>query len=414
MNVGLATSVQPVYDPDGRFVGRRGSNRDITKHKKLQEALLKTHRMEAVGTLAGGIAHQFNNALSGITGNLDLLEMDFPGNETIANYSELMKDSAVRMAQLTAQLLAYAKGGKYQAKTVSLNDFIRETLPLLKHTIDSAIDVDADLSRDILNVKADLPQIQMVLSAVLTNASEAMEGKGGIRVACQKIVVTDNASEDFPGLKPGNYGCLTVADHGKGMDEETKTRIFEPFFTTKFEGRGLGMAAAFGIVKNHEGWISVGSELGKGTTIHIYLPTVEPPVKEPEKQKSEPVKGEETILVIEDEEIVMDVNRALLESLGFRVLEAKTGQEAINVVKTFDGDIHLAILDMVLPDIGGEVIYPLIMEVRPNLKVVVSSGYSKDGPAQEVIDAGAQDFIQKPFTMADLSEKLKTVLGGKQ
>ena len=389
---------------------------DMTVQKKLQKRLQQAQKMESISTLSGGIAHQFNNALSGITGNIDLLEMDFPENETVAHYTRAMKDSARRMMQLTDQLLAYARGGKFHAKTVLFSDFVRETLPLIKHTLGSAIDVDTDRLLGILNVKADLTQMQMVLSAVLTNASEAMEGKGHIRVACRDTIIADETVGNFSGLTPGNYVNLTIVDDGKAMDKETRLLIFEPFFTTKFTGRGLGMAAAYGIVKNHDGLISVESEPGKGTVVQIYLPAVEVSVKKHAKPapEAEWIKGTGTILVIEDEEPVMKISRALLEKLGYRVLEARTGQEAIDLVKTFDGHIDLALLDILLPDMSGNDIYPLIMEARPDLKVIVFSGYSIDGPAREILNAGAENFIQKPLTVAALSEKLKETLGGVQ
>jgi CheY-like chemotaxis protein len=287
-------------------------------------------------------------------------------------------------------------------------------LPLLKHTIDSAINVDTDIPPGILNVEADPAQMQMVLSAVLTNASEALEGKGRIRIACKNEQITDDTAENHPGLKPGNYACLTVSDNGKGMDEETRDRIFEPFFTTKFEGRGLGMAAAYGIVKNHDGWISVDSELGRGTVVKICLPVVEISAEKRAKSKTELIKGTGTILVIEDEKPIMDVTRSILERLGYHVLEAETGQMAINVVQSFDGVIDLALLDILLPDMSGDTIYPLLMEARPNLKVIVFSGYAKEGPIQKLLDEGAQDFIEKPFKIAELSQKLKKALKGKQ
>jgi len=387
---------------------------DITEKKKLESQLAQAQKMEAISALAGGIAHQFNNALFAITGNLDLLEMHFPGNEKLSDYTRKMEDSTRRMTRLTAQLLAYASGGKYHAKTISLSDFVRNTLPLVRHAIDSAISVDTDLPREDCNVKADLTQMQMALSAVLTNAAEAMDGKGQIRIVCGNTMITDETAVNFPELKPGNYISLTITDDGKGMDEETKTRIFEPFFTTKFEGRGLGMAAAYGIVKNHDGWIAVDSELGKGTIVKIYLPAVEALVIEHAKPKTKPIKGQGTILIIEDEETVMEVTRAILENLGYSVLEAKTGQEAINVAKTFDNDIDLVMLDILLPDMSGNAIYPFLMAARPDLKVIVCSGYSVDGPAQEILNAGAQDFIQKPFSAAELSEKLKKALESKQ
>jgi CheY-like chemotaxis protein len=382
------------------------------KRRQMEACLWHAQKMEAIGTLAGGIAHQFNNALSVVTGNIDLLEMHFPADENVAVYIKEMKSSVCWMTQLTAQLLAYARGGKYQAKTVSLSNFVRDTLPLVKHPIDHAIHVDTELPRDILSVEADLTQMQIVLSAVLTNAFEAMEDKGRIRLTCRNTMITDETVEAFPGLKPGNYVNLTITDDGKGMDEETRRRIFEPFSTTKFQGRGLGMAAVYGIVKNHGGSIAVDSEPGQGTIVKIYLPATQAQVQEPEKPKTERIRGTGTILVIEDEEMVMTVCRAILEELGYRVLEAKTGEEAINVVKTYDGDIDLAMLDILLPDMNGNAIYPFLMEARPNLKVIVYSGYSIDGPAEKIIDAGAQDFLQKPFTIAELSEKLKKVLEG--
>ncbi|MCJ7680644.1 MAG: response regulator, partial [Candidatus Aminicenantes bacterium] len=211
--------------------------------------------------------------------------------------------------------------------------------------------------------------------------------------------------------------CLTIEDDGKGMDEETRSGIFEPFFTTKFQGRGMGMAAVYGIVKNHDGFIYVDSELGKGTVVRIYLPAIE--AKEEVKKEVvlgptiELAMGEGTILVIEDEEVLVELFRKILEILGYRVLEAKTGKEAVELAKTFDGQIDLALLDIKLPDMDGGRVYPLIMEARPDMKVIVCSGYSIDGPAQAILDAGAEGFIQKPFLIAPFAEKLKEVLEGK-
>lgn len=411
-----------VQDVDDNFSQLRIAVTDITLIKQaeeekanLQSRLQQAQKMEAIGTLAGGIAHQFNNALSPITGNIDMLKLDYHGDENIANYTKQMRDSAQRMTQLTNQLLAYARGGKYQAKNISLSDFVRDTLPLVKHNIKPSISIATNLPRDIMSVYADLTQMQIVMSAILSNSSEAIQDQGRIQVTCRNEEITDEIAKDSAGLKTGLYVTLMVEDDGKGMDEKIRSRVFEPFFTTKFQGRGLGMAAAYGIVKNHDGWISVDSEVGKGTKVCIYLPAIEVQVIEPEKPKIEPVtiKGAGTILVIEDEEMVMDVTTALLERLGYRVLGAKTGKEAIEIAKTFDGDIDLALLDILLPDMNGNAIYPHITKGRPNLKVLVFSGYSIDGPAQEILDAGAQDFIQKPFTIAELSERMKKILEAK-
>jgi len=415
----VRNTVVPHYNSQDKLLSYDGLIRDITKRRqaeeekaKLQNQIQQSQKMKAVGSLAGGIAHQFNNALSGITGYIDMLEMDFPDNEIIFNYTKRMTDSVFRMTQLTNQLLAYARGGRYQAKTIPLSNFIMNTLPLLTHTIPPLIYIDTDLPHDIFNIKADLTQMQFVLSAILTNASEAIEGGGRIQIICRNELIVDNTVEELLTLKPGDYVKLTIEDNGKGMDEETASRIFEPFFTTKFQGRGLEMAAVYGIVKNHDGWILVDSELGKGTAVHIYFPAVEVPVKRHEKPTTTTVKGTGTIMLVEDEEIVMNVNRELLERLGYHVLEAKTGKEAIDMAQTFDGDIDLVILDIVLPDMEGRAVYPLIMKTRPNLRVIVCSGYSIDGPGQEILDAGAQDFIQKPFTLKDLSVKLRKVFKG--
>ena len=246
----------------------------------------------------------------------------------------------------------------------------------------------------------------------MNNSLEAIDGKGRIKIITSEEEVDEEFINHHPGLKPGPYVYLTVEDDGTGMDEETRRRVFEPFFTTKIQGRGLGMASAYGIIKNHDGWISVYSELGQGTVVRIYLPTVDFHVKEVKKPKIKPVKDGGTILVIEDDEIVLNVSRAMLEKMGYRVLEAKTGMDAVKTVKSFDGDIDLALLDVKLPDTEGDRLYPLIMKARPNLRVIVCSGYSVNGPAQQILDAGAEGFIQKPFSITNLWEKLKAVLEG--
>jgi len=387
--------------------------RDITERKRLENQLRQAHKMEAIATLAGGIAHQFNNTLTPIKANIEFLEMETSVDENIAKYTEPMKDSTQRMIQLTDQLLAYARGGKYQDEIFLPNDFIKNTIALIKHTLPAAIDVETDLSNDVWSIKADLTQMQMVFTAVLQNASEAIKNKGRIKISTQNKTIDESFVEKNSGTRLGSYVSFTVSDDGKGMDEKTRKRVFEPFFTTKFHGRGLGLAAAYGIVKNHDGWITIDSKLGKGSIVRILIPAIIEKPTEVKKPRTEPSKGVSTILVIEDEESVMNVNRKILERFGYRVLEARTGREAVDIAKTFDGQIDLTLLDIILPDMEGKEVYPLLMEVRPNMKVIVCSGYSADGPAKEILDAGAHGFIQKPFSLADMSEKLKNVLEGK-
>ena len=255
--------------------------RDITDRKRAEKAKTKlesqfqqAQKMEAIVTLAAGVAHQFNNALVVITGTLDLLEMDVSGNENIAWYLGSMKKSAQRMAQLTRQLLAYARGGKYQPKTISLSDFVRDTLPLLTPGLNPTVHLETDLSDNVLKIRADLIQMQMVLLAIVSNASEAIDEAGCIRITWRNEAITEENAKDFPGLRIGTHVCLTIEDNGNGMDEETMRNVFEPFFTTKFQGRGLGMAAVYGIVKNHGGRITVESQPGRGTIVRVWIPAV--------------------------------------------------------------------------------------------------------------------------------------------
>ena len=406
-------SVVPLKDQQGDRVGWVSVIRDISDRKRAETQTRETYKMEAIATLAGGVAHEFNNSLMGIMGHIELLKMNLPEDERRHKSLDTMNIAGHRMSRLTDQLLAYAQGGKYQPKNLKLDDFVIETLPILQHDLNPEVRVETHFQKDIWYVNADNTQMQMALSAILTNASEAIEDEGIIRITAENKDLDDDFAKQHPGFKPGHFVCLTIEDDGKGMDEKTRSGIFEPFFTTKFQGRGMGMAAVYGIVRNHDGWISVESELGKGTVVQIYLPAIEVEIEKPKEAKTEVATGSGTILMIEDEDVVIEVTQAMLEMLGYRVMVAKTGKDAIHIAETFDGQIDLALLDIKLPDIDGRNLYPLIMEARTNLKVIVFSGYSIDGPAREILDAGAQDFIQKPFSIATLSEKLKEVLEGK-
>ncbi len=407
-------SYSPIHHVDGT-VSNLAIYRDITEIRNMEQQLQETQKMEAIATLAGGIAHEFNNALMGVMGNIELLKWDFPEDKRRAKYFDVMNESGHRMSRLTDQLLAYAEGGQYEPRDLKLDDFIIETLPILQHDLNPEVRVKTRFQENISYIRADHTQMQMVLSAILANSNEAIEDEGLIKIIAENKDVDEDFTKQHPGLKPGVYVCLTIEDTGKGMDEETKTGIFEPFFTTKFQGRGMGMAAVYGIIKSHDGAITVDSKPGKGTVVRIYLPAVETKekAKAVKQPKSEIAMGEGTILVIEDEKPLLDLFRQTLERLGYRVLLAGTGKEAVEFAKTFDGQIDLALLDIKLPDIDGGSLYPLIMEARPDLKTIVCSGYSIDGPAQAILDAGAEGFIQKPFSIAPFAEKLKEVLEGK-
>jgi len=386
---------------------------NITKQKQLQTQLQQAKKMDAISTLAGGIAHQFNNILSGITGNTELLQMEYKGDNKIKEFSERLFGLTSRMTNLTSQLLAYARGGKYQERQLSVRELVKETLPLIEHSMNQSVKIVRHLEKDIPIIKADATQLQMVFSAVMSNASEAIEGSGSIRVAVQKKDVDDKYAMQHPGLKVGQYVRLTVEDDGKGLDIESKERVFEPFYSTKLQGRGLGMAASYGVIINHGGWIEIDSEPGKGAVVSIYLPvsadTEEVFLRE-KKEISEISKGKGTILIIDDEEEVLETSRLALEYLGYKVLTVNTGMEAISIVETAVEDIDLAILDIGLPDIPGDKVCQRIQELRPNIKVVVSTGHMVED-INDDLKIKVQGIIQKPFSMSEMAMKLKEVLG---
>lgn len=398
-------------------VGILGVGRDITERKReqaekkrLEVRLHQVQKMDAIANLAGGIAHRFNNALAVIAAHLDLLELEPSGNGLLG-HTEPMKDAVLKMAHLTNQLLAYARGGKYQAKVVPFCDFIKETLPVVKHTVKPDISIKVDLPSTSWPIRADLTQMQMVLSALLANASDAIQEEGVILISAKNERLAEKNLVNYPGLLPGPYVVLTIQDNGKGMDDETRRRIFEPFFTTKFQGRGLGMAAVYGIIKNHGGWTEVDSHPGEGTSVRIFLPAVEEGSGSAKENGVEFSAGTGTVLLVEDEDLVLDATKRILVKLGYKVLEAKSGVNAIDLARNYQADIHLVILDIQLPDMHGKDVYPRLIQARPGTKVIICSGFSIDGPAQEILNAGAAAFLQKPFSMASLSKIMQELLG---
>jgi two-component system, cell cycle sensor histidine kinase and response regulator CckA len=275
LNRTFLISCTPMMDPNGRLEKVIHIATDITEQKRMEAQVRQAQKMKAIGTLAAGIAHQFNNALTAITWHNSLIEMKDPDNRDISKHIDGIERSVDRMARLTSQLLAYARGGKYAVKDLSLGGLIQETLPLLKQGMNPQIRLTAQLPPNVRAIRADQDQLKMVLSALTANACEAMDedGSGAIRISVENIDLDEAFLHDHPGLTAGPYVLLSVQDNGKGMDEETRQRIFAPFFTTHLFGRGLGMAAVYGIVKNHDGWIDVDSEPGKGTTVKIYFPS---------------------------------------------------------------------------------------------------------------------------------------------
>ncbi len=408
--IGL-TDGAPIYKDD-ELIGIRFSITDTTEKKKLESQLQHARKMEAIGTLAGGIAHNFNNLLMTITGSISLMSLETHPDHTSHKYLKNIKQAAQSGAKLTRQLLGYAREGKYEVKPLNLNALVKETCEVFSMTHKDVI-VHQDLTEDLLETKADRSQIEQVLLNLHINAAEAMPEGGELFIKTVNVSHRDMGSKSFR-AQPGNYVLLMVRDTGAGMDNKTMECIFDPFFSTKGLARstGLGLASVYGIIKNHDGYIDVESKKGQGTSFYVYLPASEKKagviVKKPEDVIG---KGSGTILLVDDEEMVLDVGAQLLQSLGYSVLEARDGIEAIDIYQKNNGTIDMVFLDIVMPGMSGRDTYDRLKEINPDLKVLLSSGYDIDTQATEILDRGADSFIQKPFTLKDLSQKIKKIMG---
>lgn len=387
--------------------------RDLTERKSLEAQLRLAQKMEALGTLAGGIAHNFNNLLTGIMGNssLVLLETDptHPNCEHLKNIEKLVESGA----KLTRQLLGYAREGRYEVRPISLNQVVGETANTFA-TMRKDIRVHQELAGDLPDIRADWGQVEQVLLNLCVNAADAMPGGGDLFLKTMNVTDKDMGAKPYK-ISPGAYVLLTVRDTGIGMDKETRERVFDPFFTTKGMGRGtgLGLASVYGIVKAHGGYIDVESEKGQGATFSLYFPTSERRAKEAVKSTKHLTKGTGTILLVDDEHMVLEVSVKMLERLGFAVLEAKEGREAIDIYEAHKNEIDLVVLDMIMPGMGGGETYDHMKEINPGVRVLLSSGYSLDGQASEILNRGCDGFIQKPFKMEELLGKVTETMGKK-
>ncbi len=403
-------TISPVHDATGKIVNYVAVKRDVTHEIKLEEQLRQAQKMEAVGTLAGGIAHDFNNLLMAIQGIASLMLYDVDSTHPHYERLQLITKQVRRGANLTAQLLGYARKGKYEVKPINLTRIVEETSDTFGR-IHKEITIHRKLTEDLSSIEADQSQIEQILLNLYINASGAMPGGGTLILKTMNVTHKDMKGNLYD-PRPGSYVLLAVTDTGIGMDKETMERIFEPFFTTKEMGRGtgLGLASAYGIIKGHRGYIHVESEKGRGTTFSIYLPTSDKKVETVVKPAKHVIEGSGTILLIDDEASVLNVGVRMLEVLGYTVLEAKSGRKAIETYKANKDTIDLVILDMIMPDMGGGEIYDRMKEISPDVKVLLSSGYSIEGQATEILEQGCDGFIQKPFDMAELSGKIRGFL----
>ena len=407
----LEVNASVIRDGSGKVIGARGINRDITERNKLMEQLNQAQKLEAIGTLAGGIAHDFNNLLMGIQGYASLMLIDCEASHPFYEKLKAIEAQVKSGADLTKQLLGYARGGRYEVKPIDLNDMIEKSSIMFGRT-KKEIRMHQNLAAGLWPVRADRGQLEQVLLNLFVNAWQAMPGGGAIYLETQNMVIDESDVKAYD-LAVGPYVKITVTDTGVGMDEKTRQRIFEPFFTTKEMGRGagLGLASVYGIVRGHQGTIHVYSEKGHGATFNIYLPASEDEVVTREQQAAKTVRGSETILLVDDEPMITDVTGAMIKGLGYQALIAHNGEEAVEVYRTRQDKIDLVIMDMIMPGSGGGPAIDRLLAINPQVKVILSSGYSLNGEAKAIMDrGGARAFLQKPFPFEELSVKLREVL----
>ena len=406
----VAQNVTILYGDDGTVLAEVGTIRDISASRNAEEALRAASRMEATATLAGGIAHDFNNLMVGVLGNAELVQMRLKDDPDAMRMLGTIAKSAQQAGELAQQMLAFARGGKYEPQVINLDTVIEEALRLEERSFPPRIRLEQRTDANLWNIKADPSQMGQIVTTLSINAVEAIEDTGRIMISTHNVEVDEAFAKSHPGLHAGRYVCLMVEDTGHGMSPEVVARVFEPFFTTKFQGRGLGLAAVYGIVKNHAGHIVVRSQVGQGTLFEVYLPAVEEPGEKAAKAGPAALEGNETILVIDDEPVVLDVMKEILERFGYRVLCARDGREAVELARSFEGEIHLAVLDMGMPVMGGAQAYSHLKKVRPKLKVIIASGYELDAAAQALLNAGASAFVHKPFRVNQLVSKVRGTL----
>jgi PAS domain S-box-containing protein len=386
--------------------------KDITAQKVLEMQFQQSQRMESVGTLAGGIAHDFNNLLMGIQGNTSVMLLDIDENHPLHENLKGIQRCVKSGSNLTRQLLGFARGGKYVVKSTRMNEVMERTAQIFGRSRKD-IRIHRRYNKNLCTVDVDVGQIEQVLMNVYVNAWQAMPNGGDLYLETDNVYL-DNAyvvTKPFS-VSPGRYVKISITDNGIGMEKKVQRRVFEPFFTTKEvgQGTGLGLASAYGIVKNHDGIITCYSELGIGSCFNIYLPARDTRETPGEEKREEAVKGTETVLLIDDEKIIIDVGRQMMEGLGYTVLTSRKGEEALQLYRQSQNHIDLVILDIVMPHMGGREVFSRIRQINPKAKVLLSSGYSLNGQARDIMAQGCNGFIQKPFDAIQLSRKIREVL----
>jgi len=388
---------------------------DITERKNLEKRLHHASKMESLGTLAGGIAHDFNNILAIIQGHANLLKGSHPESETRTKSLDAIATATARGTSLVQQLLRFARKTEITMEPVSVNASIRELVSLLLQTFPRSIDIVTDLDPDIPWVVADATELHQVLLNLCVNSRDAMP-HGGRLTLLTRTVAGEEVRRQFPTASARRYVNVEIADTGLGMDERVRQRIFEPFFSTKGigKGTGLGLATAYGIVQSHSGFIDVQSEVGRGTTFRVFLPSERTIRKTADTLTpgTESPGGNEGILVVEDEEALREIAVIVLSNKGYRVLTAKDGAEAIDIYRQHGSSIKVVITDLGLPVLGGGQLARTLRQMNASLELIIASGYIDPGTKSELSRAGVKEFIQKPYQQDELLRAIRRVLDG--
>ena len=394
--------------------------RDITDRKReekekvrVEGLLQQAQKMEAVGTLAGGIAHDFNNLLMGIQGRTSLMAIEPQLSESSMEHLRAIDEHVGSASHLTKQLLGAARGGKYDPKPTDLNELIESSSAMFGRTR-KEITIHTRYSTSAVVAVVDRAQIEQVLLNLYVNAWQAMPDGGALHIESDSVFLESKYC-DLHQVEAGHFAKISVTDSGVGMDKVIQQQIFDPFFTTKEKerGTGLGLASAYGIIKNHDGIITVYSEVGQGTTFVLYLPFSEMEVQQENKTASLIVTGSERILLVDDEKIILEVGDAMLRAIGYTVICAQGGEEAVRRIKEAGEEIDLVILDLIMPDLDGGRTFDRIREICPSMPVILSSGYALNGQAENIMAKGCNGFIQKPFNLSNIADKIRNILDKK-
>ncbi len=395
---------------DGHIISVVLNLRDISEQKKLEAQLQQAQKMESIGTLAGGIAHNFNNILMGMQGRISLILLDKNSAHPDFVHLKGIEDGIRSGGDLTMEILGFARSGKYEVKPTDLNAILCKSADMFGRT-KKEVTIHRKVQKDLWIVEVDQPQIEQVLLNLYVNAWQAMTGPGEMYLETENTTLDEHFVKPY-NVEPGRYVKMSVTDTGVGMDEAVQQRVFDPFFTTKemSTGTGLGLASAYGIIRSHGGLINLRSKKGKGTTFNIYLPVSAKETVQEKEFSGEVIKGTETVLLVDDDETIAEVGQELLETLGYTVFPAMSGKEAIEIYKKNKDEIDMVLLDMIMPEMGGSETYDRLKKINPDIKVLLFSGYSIDGLAKAILARGCDGFIQKPFSMVDMSIKLREIL----